>query len=162
MREKSKNRRYFIKVMREVTIQNVSVVTDVQVTIGSTDINHTELPMDRQKNILPKGSTKRISLDVGGGCAMLFVWNNRREIWKGIIPIGNDQPLEVDPDTPRVTYGLIVIPEHSGRVTREYFSTTEIAKPKSTFMVLILAIVGIIGLSLLIWYFARRYNSSRS
>lgn len=148
--------------MREVTIQNASALTDVQVTIGSTDINHTELPMDRQKNNLPKGSAKRISLDVEGGCAMLFVWNNGRMLWKGIIPVGNEQPLVVDPDTPRVTYGLINIPEHSGRISREYFSATEIANPKSTFMILLLAVLGIIGISLLILYFVRRRNPTRS
>lgn len=136
-------------------MQNASLSTDVQITVGSTDIGHTELPMDRQKNVLLKGSAIRVPLDAKGGCAMLFVWNKGRMLWKGIVPIGNEQPLIVDPDTPRVTYGLVNIPEHSGKVSREYFSAINVTKPTSMIMVAILVILAIIVLSFLVWYFMR-------
>lgn len=140
-------------------MQNSSLSTDVQITVGPTEISHTELPMDRQKNVLTKGSTITIPVELKGGCAMLFVWDSGRLRWKGIVPIGNEQPLVVDPDTPKVTYGIINIPENSGSVSREYFGTTETVKSKNTLLIAILAILGVIGLGVLIWYLVRRSNS---
>jgi len=148
---------------KTITVQNISPTTDIQITVGQTETAHIELPMNNTKGNIPHNSSAEVPLNFDGGCSTLFVWSTTKKmLWCGIIPIGSTQPLIVDPDTRKVSYSGVDLPECPEVNKREYFGNgpsngSGVINGLST-QVVVIGIVGTILIILLILFILRLFS----
>lgn len=111
----------------DISVKNTSVLTPIKISLGQTEPGVIALPSENH-NIAP-GETLKIPKSFEGGCAKLFVWSEMNiSLWCGVVPLGGDTPILVDPDSKQVTYRGQIIPSCetvSGVVKREDFKAPE-------------------------------------
>lgn len=96
----------------DISVKNTSVAKSIKISLGQTEPGVIALPSE--KHVVSPGEILTIPKSFEGGCAKLFVWDDGANgmkdpkdpflIWCGVVPLGGDTPILVDPDTKKVTY----------------------------------------------------------
>jgi len=140
---------------KTIIVKNTSPHTDVIVTAGSIDPHHIELPRDSNVPLLRSSQS---SLTVSGGCIKLYVWGmDLHLLWCGIVPTDTSHsPIIIDPDTKRVEYLEMLIPEcqeilppRIGPPLRENFGSPP---PDTTFLKVIITLLVILSVCAIIMW----------
>lgn len=98
----------------DISVKNTSVTKRIKISLGQTEPGVIALPSE--KHVVAPGEILTIPKSFEGGCAKLFVWDDMKDakpdtrpktdflIWCGVVPLGGDTPILVDPDMKKVTY----------------------------------------------------------
>ena len=120
---------------RIIELHNVGSY-DIIVTIGQTDPSHIGLPdgCEPSTSVKSQGMAS-IKYTSGSGCVKIYIWTPTKNLtWCGIVPLSSSNatvPLFINPNTKKVTYSGMEIPEClETRPSREYFGTTTASQPK--------------------------------
>ena len=104
----------------DITVENKSPTTPVEVALGQTEPDIIALPTDG--HIVSPGASLTIPKAFEGGCAKMWLWgvNPKRMIWCGVVPLGGDTPIlvyfdDASPDV-KVTYRGQDIPKCQPKV----------------------------------------------
>jgi hypothetical protein len=98
------------------------------------------------KQILP---SQKVRIAVGNGGTMnLFVFEDNKKIWEGIVPINIRKPLSIDPEKKDVHYLNLSLPSGFSPLTKSHFSHHK----QSKWMWLMLLILPVIGILVAIWF----------
>lgn len=112
-------------VPMNITIENKSPTTPIEVALGQTEPGVIALPTDGL--VVSPGSSLTIPKAFEGGCAKMWLWgvNPKRMIWCGVVPLGGDTPILVFPDNVdsgvKVTYRGQDIPRCASATNLENF-----------------------------------------
>lgn len=104
----------------DITIENKSSSTSIEVALGQTEPDVIALPTDG--HVISPGGSLTIPKAFEGGCAKMWLWgvNPKRMIWCGVVPLGGDTPILVyfddDASEVKVTYRGQDIPKCQPKV----------------------------------------------